>query len=59
MFLRTVDGRSAYGKLGNSGICTVVTAQAVLIGTYDDNIQPGECTVAVENLADYLLSVGY
>ena len=59
MFLRVVENRSAYGKLGNSGICVVVTTQAVLIGTYNDDIQPGECTVAVENLADYLIGVGY
>ena len=35
------------------------TKQAILIGVYDEPIQPGEATKVVEGLADYLISVNY
>lgn len=56
--LRT-DDRSIYGKKGSAGICIVKTGQAILIGEYDENIQPGQCTTVVEKLADYLINSGY
>lgn len=37
----------------------VKTKQSILIGMYDDPIQPGEATKVVETLADYLIGVGY
>ena len=46
-------------KKGSGGVVCVKTKQAVLIGMYDDGIQPGECTKVVETLADYLISVNY
>lgn len=53
------DDRSVYGKLGSGGVVCVKTKQAVLIGTYDESVQPGEATSVVEKLADYLISVNY
>ncbi|KAJ3292958.1 profilin, required for normal timing of actin polymerization in response to thermal stress [Borealophlyctis nickersoniae] len=53
------DDRSIYGKKGTGGVVTVKTKQAVLIGVYEDPIQPGEATKVVEALADYLISVNY
>ncbi|KAI3646735.1 hypothetical protein MP228_009663 [Amoeboaphelidium protococcarum] len=53
------DDRSVYGKKGACGTCCVKTKQAVLIGVYDDKIQPGEAAKIVEALADYLISVQY
>jgi hypothetical protein len=41
------------------GIVLVKTNQAVLVGQYSSPILPGEATKVVENLADYLLGVGY
>eukprot|EP01086_Lenisia_limosa_P002953 TRINITY_DN17089_c0_g1_i1.p1 TRINITY_DN17089_c0_g1~~TRINITY_DN17089_c0_g1_i1.p1 ORF type:complete len:127 (+),score=49.77 TRINITY_DN17089_c0_g1_i1:41-421(+) len=49
------DSRSIYAKKGSSGAVCVKTNQAVLIATYDEKIQPGQCTTIVERLADYLL----
>jgi len=53
------DNRSIYGKKGAGGVACVKTTQAILIGTYDDSIQPGQCANAVEKLADYLIENGY
>jgi profilin len=39
-------------------IC-VKTKQAVLIGVYDEDTQPGEATKIVEQLGDYLISVNF
>jgi len=53
------DERSIYGKKGPGGVVCVKTGQAVLVGIYNDKIQPGQCSIAVENLADYLIDSGY
>ena len=53
------DDRSIYGKKGQGGVVCVKTKQAILIGLYDEPIQPGEATKVVEGLADYLISVSY
>ncbi|KAI8371646.1 profilin [Radiomyces spectabilis] len=58
-FVLKVDPRSIYGKKASDGICIVKTNQAILIGKYVEGIQPGECNKVVEQLADYLISVGY
>ncbi|KAI9221742.1 profilin [Blastocladiella britannica] len=53
------DDRSIYAKLGTGGLVAVKTNQAIVIGLYDQSIQPGEATKVVEGLADYLISVNY
>eukprot|EP00013_Stygamoeba_regulata_P021641 CAMPEP_0177650844 /NCGR_PEP_ID=MMETSP0447-20121125/12184_1 /TAXON_ID=0 /ORGANISM="Stygamoeba regulata, Strain BSH-02190019" /LENGTH=126 /DNA_ID=CAMNT_0019153791 /DNA_START=105 /DNA_END=485 /DNA_ORIENTATION=- len=53
------DDRSCYGKRGAGGCVTVKTGQAVLIGVYDEKIQPGQAATAVERLGDYLIENGY
>lgn len=40
------DERSIYGKKGAGGVVAVKTGQAVLIGIYDENIQPGQAYFA-------------
>ena len=52
------DGRSVYGKKGAGGVVCVKTGQCVLIGKYDDTIQPGQATTVVEKLGDYLIENG-
>ncbi|CAO1620606.1 unnamed protein product [Jaminaea pallidilutea] len=58
-FVLRADDRSIYGKAGGDGIVLVKTNQAVLVGQYASPIIPGEATKVVEQLADYLLGVGY
>ena len=49
------EGRSLYGKKGAAGVVCVKTNQAIVIGFYNETIQPGQCTLIVEKLADYLI----
>jgi profilin len=37
----------------------VKTKQAILVAHYPETVQPGEATNTVEQLADYLIGVGY
>lgn len=54
------DDRSIYLRKGAEGLCIVKTGQCILVALYDtSSTQPGEATKVVEDLADYLLSVGY
>ncbi|BGP27019.1 profilin [Rhodotorula toruloides] len=53
------DDRSVYGKKQADGIIVVKTKQAILAAEYAHPTQPGEATKVVEELADYLISVGY
>ncbi|MCJ1334973.1 profilin, required for normal timing of actin polymerization in response to thermal stress, partial [Bachmanniomyces sp. S44760] len=53
------DDRSLYGKKGKEGIIIVKTTQAILVTHYPETIQPGSATNTVEQLGDYLVSVGY
>ncbi|KAI9302453.1 profilin, partial [Cunninghamella echinulata] len=58
-FTLRADDRSIYGKKNSDGVVVVKTTQAIIIGTYKEGIQPGNCAKVVEGLADYLISVGY
>jgi profilin len=58
-FTLRADERSIYGKQGNGGVSIVKTTQAILIGVYEAPTQPGESATVVENLADYLINLGY
>jgi len=53
------DNRSIYGKKGTGGIVTVKSGQALIIGVYDDKLQPGNAANVAEKLADYLIEQGY
>ncbi|KAK4047066.1 profilin, required for normal timing of actin polymerization in response to thermal stress [Microbotryomycetes sp. JL201] len=53
------DDRSVYGKKGADGIVLVKTKQAVLVAEYAHPTTPGEATKLVEDLADYLIGVGF
>jgi len=53
------NDRSIYGKMGGTGACAVLTSQAVVVGLYDENIQPGQCVVVVEKLGESLMEQGY
>jgi len=53
------DDRSLYGKKGKEGIVIVKTQQALLVTHYPEHVQPGTAANTVEQLGDYLISVGY
>ncbi|EOD51062.1 profilin [Neofusicoccum parvum] len=53
------DDRSLYGKKGREGIILVKTTQAILVTHYPETVQPGVAANTVEQLGDYLISVGY
>jgi len=53
------DDRSLYGKKGREGIVIVKTTQALLVTHYPESVQPGSAANTVEQLADYLIKVGY
>ncbi|KAL8678520.1 MAG: hypothetical protein Q9186_005128 [Xanthomendoza sp. 1 TL-2023] len=53
------DDRSLYGKKGKEGVVAVKTQQAILVAHYPDTVQPGAAATTVEQLGDYLISVGY
>jgi len=53
------DPRSIYGKKGAGGVITVKTTQCIIIGVYNETLQPGNATNIVEKLADYLIDNGY
>ncbi|KAF2153731.1 profilin [Myriangium duriaei CBS 260.36] len=53
------DERSLYGKKGKEGIVIVKTVQAILVTHYPETVQPGSAANTVEQLADYLIGVGY
>ncbi len=53
------EERSLYGKKGKEGIVIVKTIQAILVTHYPETVQPGVAANIVEQLADYLTSVGY
>lgn len=46
------------GKKGPGGVTIKKTKTAMVIGIYSEGVQPGDCNVQVENLADYLIEQG-
>ncbi|EFA78874.1 hypothetical protein PPL_08342 [Heterostelium album PN500] len=53
------DPRSIYGKQGTGGVVCVKTGKTVIIGVYNEKLQPGAAASVVEKLADYLIDQGY
>lgn len=44
---------------GASGVSIVKTKQTVVLGYYDQSMQPGASANVVEKLADYLIEQGF
>merc|ERR1712000_106308 len=53
------SGDLVYSKNGATGFCIVKTTQAVIMGFYDDKLQPGQANNIVHGIADYLKNSGY
>jgi len=58
MFLRADDEMMA-GKKGPGGVTIYKTAQAIIIGTYNENMAAGTNSIQVSKIADYLKESGY
>eukprot|EP00298_Acanthocystis_sp_HF-20_P015062 c21015_g1_i1.p1 GENE.c21015_g1_i1~~c21015_g1_i1.p1 ORF type:complete len:152 (-),score=60.80 c21015_g1_i1:253-708(-) len=58
MYLRS-DDQMAAGKKGNDGFVAYKTGQCVVVGFYQDPIQPAACSAATSKVSEYLKSVGY
>jgi len=58
-FVLKTDPRSVYGKQGAGGIVLVKTNQCILVGVYDEKLQPGAAANVVEKVGDYLLESNY
>ena len=44
---------------GREGVCIVKTTLSLLVTHYPEHVQPGAAANTVEQLADYLIGVGY
>eukprot|EP01097_Dermamoeba_algensis_P002566 TRINITY_DN2022_c0_g1_i1.p1 TRINITY_DN2022_c0_g1~~TRINITY_DN2022_c0_g1_i1.p1 ORF type:complete len:140 (-),score=26.90 TRINITY_DN2022_c0_g1_i1:71-445(-) len=53
------DPQSIYGKKGQGGIVTAKTNQGIVVGRYNETVQPGNAALYVEKLADYIRDNGY
>jgi len=53
------SGDVLYGKVGAGGITAAKSGKALVVGVYDQNLQPGQCNNIVEGLAQYLSDAGY
>ena len=58
MYLRN-DEEMMCGKQGQGGICIFKTGQALIMGTYNQDMSPANNTKEVGKMADYLKEVGY
>ncbi|KFY21089.1 hypothetical protein V491_03170 [Pseudogymnoascus sp. VKM F-3775] len=54
-----VEGRSIYGRKGKEGVVIAKTTQAIIVSHYGENGVAGNAAQTVENLADYLVGLGY
>ncbi len=46
------------GKKGPGGCTIKKTVTALVVGIYGEGVTPGDCSVVVENLGDYLSGQG-
>ena len=52
------DDESAYVKQGAEGVCFCKLKTCVIVAHHNDTVQPGQCRVAVQRLADFLKDSG-
>ncbi|XP_057538313.1 profilin Sal k 4.0201 [Amaranthus tricolor] len=58
MVIAGEPGAVIRGKKGPGGVCIKKTTQALVFGTYDEPVTPGQCNMVVERLGDYLIEQG-
>lgn len=52
------DDRSIHGKKGATGVALARTGETIVIGYYDEQQQPGNAALIVEQLATHLVESG-
>ncbi|XP_039071737.1 profilin-1-like [Hibiscus syriacus] len=58
MVIQGEPGAVIRGKKGPGGVTVKKTNQALIIGTYDEPMTPGQCNMIVERLGYYLIDQG-
>ncbi|KAJ7958843.1 Profilin [Quillaja saponaria] len=58
MVIQGEPGAVIRGKKGSGGITIKKTTQALIIGIYDEPMNPGQCNMIAERLGDYLIDQG-
>eukprot|EP00759_Apiculatamorpha_spiralis_P009627 PhF_6_TR16776/c0_g1_i1/m.25368/K05759/PFN; profilin len=58
-FVIRAEAGLIYGKLGAAGICMKKSGTAIVIGIYGEGTPAPKCNMAVEGIANYLVTVGY
>ncbi|ESO08960.1 hypothetical protein HELRODRAFT_168882 [Helobdella robusta] len=58
-FCLQADNSQIQGRKGSSGVSIAKSNRCLIIGTYSDIQQPGNCRKQVEVIRDYLLNTGY
>jgi len=53
------EDRSIYARKGREGVVICKTKQAILVAHYGENVIAGNAALTVEQLADYLVNLGY
>lgn len=53
------SGDIIYGKQGASGFTVAKANQCIVVGIYDEKIQPGNCNNIIEGMAQYLKDNGF
>eukprot|EP00245_Coleochaete_scutata_P006380 TRINITY_DN20808_c0_g1_i1.p1 TRINITY_DN20808_c0_g1~~TRINITY_DN20808_c0_g1_i1.p1 ORF type:complete len:134 (-),score=28.48 TRINITY_DN20808_c0_g1_i1:658-1059(-) len=59
MVIQGEAGAVIRGKKGQGGCTIKKTGMAIVVGLYDEPVQPGDCNIVVENMGDYLIGQGY
>ncbi|KAJ7294405.1 hypothetical protein O6H91_Y259100 [Diphasiastrum complanatum] len=58
MVIQGEPGAVIRGKKGPGGVTIKKTNSALIIGIYDEPVQPGDCNIVVERIGDYLVDQG-
>ncbi|ESO12978.1 hypothetical protein HELRODRAFT_184858 [Helobdella robusta] len=58
LYIRSDDSQ-IQGKKGSTGVSIARSNKCLIIGTYVDGQQPGNCRMQVERIRDYLLQSNY
>jgi profilin len=58
-FFLQSDDTQIQGKKGSAGLSVAKAGKCLVIGTYAEGQQPGNCRMQVERIRDYLVGAGY
>ena len=59
IFLKVDPGRAVYFRNGGEGGIAVKTNKCVIIGTYNEGMDSGDCCSVIEKFADQLIIVDF